>query len=148
MSIDLPDLKRPPIHVVFPRWPCDGDAWIHPDDRCLASNLLPGDRVFRCEETEGPYNLLTYGYRALRVEPVLWLEVPEEGLKIGDQVEVLSRMGKNWPRVGFIREMRWRESGRQIAYQLRERTRDIPTFYYADDLRRIEQFDRSFIVLD
>jgi hypothetical protein len=148
MSSGLPDLKRRPFQVVLPRWPRDGEEWIHPDDRCLAQNLLPGDRVFRCEGTEGDYNVLSYGHRILRLKPVLWLEVPEEGLRIGDQVEVLSQMGRNWPRVGFIREMRWRESQRRIAYQIRERTRDIATVYSALDLRRIEHFDRSYALLD
>jgi hypothetical protein len=138
----LPDLKRPPLHAVLLRWPRDGEGWIHPEDRCLAQNLLPSDRVFRCEGTEGPYNVLTYGHRVLRIEPVLWIEIRNEGLQIGDQVEVLSRMGKNWPRVGFIREMRWRESRRQIAYQISARTGAIPTWYTADDLRRIEYFQR------
>jgi hypothetical protein len=147
MSSNLPDLKRPAFHVVLPRWPRDGDDWIHPDDRCLAQYLFPGDRVFRCEGTEGEYNVLSYGHRIVRLEPVLWLEVPEEGLRIGDQVEVLSRLGKNWPRVGFIREMRWHESQRRISYQIRERTRDIPTLYTAQDLRRIEHFDRSYAAL-
>lgn len=140
MTFVLQDLRRPAIHVVLQRWPRDGVAWIHPDDRHLAGSLIPSDRVFRCENTEGVYNVLTYGHRVIRIEPVLWLEVPVEGLRIGDQVEVLSRLGKNWPRVGFLREMRWRESSRTIAYQIRERDRNIPTWYAADDLRRIEQF--------
>jgi hypothetical protein len=148
MSFRLLDLERPPMLVILPRWPKDGDDWIHPHDRTLARSLLPGDRVFRCEGTEGPYNVLTYGHRVLRIEPVLWLEAPDEGLRVGDQVEVLSQMGRNWPRVAFIREMRWGEHRRRVLYQLRERTRDIPTFYLADDLRRIDRFDRSQSVLE
>jgi hypothetical protein len=109
----------------------------------LAGVLLPSDRVFVCEDYERPYNVLSYGHRALRVEPVLWLEVADEGLRIGDQVEVLSRMGKNWPRIGVIREMRWSETQQKISYQICARERNIPTRYGADDLRRIENFDRS-----
>ncbi len=143
MTFVLHDLKRPPVQVVLSRWPCDGDEWIHPDDRHLANRLLPSDRVFRCEDVEGPYNVLTYGDRILRIEPVLWLEVPDEGLRVGDQVEVLSRMGRNWPRIGFIREVLWQDSQRRIVYQIRERHRDLLTFYAAEDLRRVEYFDRS-----
>jgi hypothetical protein len=139
MSFPLPDLKRPPFQVVLLRWPRDGDDWIHPDDRQLAHSLLPSDRVFRCEDTEGPYNVLTYGHRLLRIEPVLWQEVPDEGLRIGDQVEVLSRWGKNWPRIAVIQEIRWREGQRKISYQVRERTRDIPTLYAAEDLKLLSR---------
>ncbi len=143
MTFVLRDLKRPPIQVVLLRWPRDGDGWIHPEDRRLANSLLPSNRVFRCEEVEGPYNVLTYGDRVIRVEPVLWLEVPDEGLRVGDQVEVLSRMGKNWPRVGFIREVRWLDTRQSIVYQVRERRCEIPTQYAAEDMRRVEYFDRS-----
>ena len=142
------ELKRTPFNVVLLRWPRDGDDWIHPDDRCLAQNLLPGDRVFRWEGTEGPYHVLTYGHRVLRIEPVLWREVPQEGLAMGDQVEVLSRMGRNWHRVGFISEIRWRESAGRIVYQIRARSRLIPTTYLAEDLRRIEHFDRTYAGLE
>lgn len=138
----LPDLRRPPINVVLLHWPQDGEGWIHPEDRCLAQNLLPSNRVFRCEERNGRYNVLSYGHRVLRIESVLWREVPDEGLQIGDQVEVLSRFGRNWPRVAEIREIRWRETAHEIVYQLRERTRDIPTPYAAGDLRRLEYFER------
>ena len=140
MSFSLPPLKPPPRNAVLLHWPQDGDGWIHPDDRQLAAWLLPSDRVFHYEGTEGRYNVLTYGDRVLRIEPVLWLEGPDEGLRVGHQVEVLSRMGKNWPRVGFIREMRWSEGRRVIRYQIRERDRKIPTPYAADDLRRIDAF--------
>lgn len=146
MSFVLPDLKPPPRNVVLLRWPRDGDAWIHPEDRHLAHRLLPSDRVFRCEEFEGGYNVIAYGDRRLRIEPVLWLEVAEEGFQIGDQVEVLSRLGKNWPRIGYIREMRWSEGQRSIWYQIQERNRLIPTRYVADDLRRVENFEsRGFL---
>jgi hypothetical protein len=141
MTFHLPDLKRPPFHVVLLHWPRDGEDWVHPDDRQLARSLLPSDRVFCCDDTEGPYNVISYGHRVLRIEPVLWQEVPHEGLRIGDHVEVLSRWGKNWPRIAVIREIRWRESQRTIAYQVRERTRDIPTLYAADDLRRLDRFE-------
>jgi hypothetical protein len=143
MDFPLPDLKRPPFHVVLLRWPRDGDDWVHPDDRQLARSLLPSDRVFRCEGVEGPYNVITYGHRLLRIEPVLWQEVPDEGLRIGDQVEVLSRWGKNWPRIAVIQEIRWRETQRTITYQVRERTRDIPTLYAAEDLKLLRRGESS-----
>ena len=143
MSFALRDLKPPPRLIVLLRWPRDGEDWIHPDDRHLAGALLPSNRVFVCDDYQRPHNVISYGHRLLRIEPVLWLAVADEGLRIGDQVEVLSRMGKNWPRIGMIREMRWNESQQSISYQIRGRERDIPTFYSADDLRRVENFDRS-----
>jgi hypothetical protein len=143
MSFALQPLKRPPRHVVLLHWPRDGEAWIHPDDRHLAGVLLPSDRVFLCEDDEGPYHVLTYGHRTLRVEPVMCVDVPDEGLRVGDQVEVLSRMGKNWPQIGFIREVRWSETQQAVWYQIRTRDRLLPTRYRADDLRRVERFDRS-----
>ena len=82
----LADLVRPPFHVVLLHWPRDGDDWIHPDDRHLAGRLIPSDRVFLREGAEGPYHVLTYGHRLVRIEPAMWQEAPHEGLRIGDQV--------------------------------------------------------------
>lgn len=143
MSFVLSDLKRPPVHVVLLRWPRDGEAWIHPEDRELARRLLPSDRVFRRERVVKRYNVLRYGRLVLRIEPVLWRIVPDEGFLVGDPVEVLSRLGRNDPGLGAIREMRWCETTQTVWYQLRRGQTDDPRPYAAADLRLVESFERQ-----
>ena len=45
--MELPDIKLTPKYGYYPRWPEDGDAWVHPEDAALAKALLPSPRVFR-----------------------------------------------------------------------------------------------------
>ena len=73
--------------------------------------MIPSDRVFRRDGTEGEYLLMHYGDVTLRVRRTLWQEVSPEGFEIGDWVEVLSRGMRNEPRTGVIREMLWDERG-------------------------------------
>jgi len=133
-----PPLKTDPKWGYFPWWPEDGDAWVCPEDVAQARAMIPSSRVFRREGTEDGYQVLHYGEVRLRVRPVLWQEVPHEGLEIGDWVEVLSRGMRNEPRVGVIREMLWDERAGSMRYQITEAGQPIEQLYAREDLRRVE----------
>jgi hypothetical protein len=133
-----PPLKTDPKYGYFPRWPQDGNGWLHPDDVAVARTMIPSGRVFRRDGTVGEYVLLHYGDVALRVRPALWQEVEPEGLEIGDWVEVLSRGMLNEPRTGTIREMLWDEDVRELRYQIYEGGQLIDRLYAREDLQRVE----------
>jgi hypothetical protein len=134
----MPPLKTDPKYGYFPRWPEDGDDWVHPRDRSLARSYIPGPRVFRRDGHRGDYVVLHYGRLRLRVKPALWNEVPGEGFEVGDWVEVLSRGQINTPRTGVIREMHWDARTRSMMYFIDDNRQPIPKAYSAADLRHVE----------
>lgn len=131
-------MQQFPDYGVYPWWPEDGDAWIHPEDIQLARQMLPGGRVFRRDGRSGPFYNVSSGTIRLRLRPALWISVPGEGLDVGDRVQVLSRLGKNQPRIGTICDMHWQFQQRRIVYHLWDIDCRIPEPYLADDLERLE----------
>jgi hypothetical protein len=138
MTRTPPPLKTDPKYGYFPRWPQDGNDWLHPGDVALARTLIPSQRVFCRDGTDGEYHLIHYGQITLRVRPALWQEVSHEGFEIGDWVEVLSRGMRNEPRTGVIREMLWDERERAVCYQITENDVPIADLYTREDLQRVE----------
>jgi hypothetical protein len=133
-----PPLKTDPKYGYFPRWPQDGNAWLHPQDVARARAMIPSGRVFRRDGSAGEYSLLHYGDVTLRVRPALWQEVDPEGLEIGDWVEVLSRGMLNEPRTGTVREMLWDEDAAALRYQIVEGGQPVDHLYAREDLQRVE----------
>ncbi|MEI8212015.1 MAG: hypothetical protein WCI02_07690 [Planctomycetota bacterium] len=124
----LPDLG------VFLAWPERGLAAFHPDDAELAQTLIPSDRVFERTAFDGTYYRIQYGSIALRIQPSMWLSVRDEGLRIGDQVEVRSRMLQNDPCIASIMEMRYASSKGVILYTLSQSEMPNPKLFEATDL--------------
>ncbi len=131
-------LNVEPRYGYYPWWPEDGNEWLHPEDVERARRMIPSMRVFRREGEEGPYVVLYYGDVKLRVLRTLWKEINGEGFELGEWVEVLSRLRKNEPRTGTIREMLWDERTRGLRYQLHDNGLPIANFYAAEDLRHVE----------
>lgn len=136
--MELPDIKLTPKYGYFPRWPEDGDAWVHPEDAALARSLLPSPRVFRRDGEFAPFAVLHYGDIRLRVKPAMWQEVAWEGFELGDWVEVLSRGMQHTSRTGVICEMEFDVRNSALRYQIREVDQQIPTWYAASDLRPVD----------
>jgi hypothetical protein len=136
--MSAPPLKTDPKYGYFPRWPQDGNDWLHPDDVATARAMIPSQRVFRRDGVDGEFSILHYGGVTLRVRPALWQEVEPEGLEIGDWVEVIPRGMLNEPRTGTIREVLWDEQSHAMCYQISEGGQLIDTRYARDDLQRVE----------
>lgn len=119
-----PDLKLITKHGVF-LWGSDQlFKWVHPDDLELASQIIPGYRIFRrepCrvqEERDEGYAEIFYGAQSLRIKPIVWLEVTPEGFDIDDRVEILSDQGKRQPGLATIKQIYWNRYSQQIEYTL------------------------------
>jgi len=134
----VPPLKTDPKYGYFPWWPEDGDAWVHPEDVAMARVMLPSQRVFRRDGSQGEYLLMHYGDVTLRVRRTLWQEVEPEGFGIGDWVEVRARGMLNEPRTGIIREMLWDERVPGMRYQISENGQPIEQLYAREDLQHVE----------
>ncbi|MGI9517568.1 MAG: DUF6960 family protein [Pirellulaceae bacterium] len=117
-EFDLPPLKRPPVYGVFRWWPEDGEEWIHPFDIGIVRQLVPGNRVFRREDLDDDYLLISYGDIQFRVHSTIWYEIDYEGFDVGDNVEIKSRMGQADPFIGRIKDMFWNHRYKQIEYYL------------------------------
>lgn len=137
-TVTPPPLKTDPKYGCFPWWSEDGDDWVHPADVAQARSMIPSDRVFRRDGTEGEYVLMHYSDVSLRVRRTLWQEVAPEGFELGDWVEVLGRSMRNEPRTGVIREMLWDERAQAIRYLISENDVPIEQRYAREDLRHVE----------
>lgn len=135
-GIDWPLL---PDSGVYLTWPDAGIEAIHPDDRALAEQLIPSDRVFRRVAFDGEYYTVEYGQRSFRIRPSLWLQVPEEGFQIGDRVEVPSRMMQADPMIAVITEMRYSQTRGVILYTLLHNDMPFPREFSAEELLQLTQ---------
>jgi len=119
------------------RWPQDGNAWIHPDDREGVERLVPSRRVFRRESFDGEYYHLRYGAIQLRIRPCLWWKVAAEDIEIDDQVEVLSQLGQVEPLIGQVSEKMYDPHQSRIYYLLRNREVQLTREYFYHELQRL-----------
>src|SRR6056297_2020564 len=124
-----------PDYGCIPRWPVDGQAFIHPADVTIALRCFPSERVLRRERFDGTFYHFRYGRIRFRLRPMLWLKVQPEGIDVGDTVETV---GVGMERELFVAKV-WgmhyvRRKGR-ILYRLRRSDSVIPNLYTADQLR-------------
>jgi hypothetical protein len=134
-GIDWPPL---PDMGVYLTWPEKGLDAIHPNDRVLAEQLIPSDRVFLRTAFDGAYYTVEYGKQSIRIQPSLWLQVKDEGFRIGDQVEVPSRMMQNDPMIAVILEMRYSQENGIIHYLLLHNEMPVEHPFTAEDLIQLK----------
>jgi len=130
-GIEWPQL---PDMGVYLTWPEQGLQAIHPDDQAIAEELIPSDRVFRRTAFDGVYYTAEFGDRTIRIKPSLWLQVKDEGLRIGDQVEVPSRMMQADPLIGVIIDMRYCQDQGIIRYGLLHSDMPLDHTFRAEEL--------------
>jgi hypothetical protein len=135
-------MREYPFYVRYPRWPVDGEAWIHPEDRDEARPLILSDRVFRCDGVEEGYNVLRYGKVRIRVKPALWDEVSGEGFDVGQEVELRSNWGRNEPGLAEICEMFWSPYHGRIRYRVRQNAMDLDRDFSSDDFLPLDEQKR------
>ena len=131
-------MQLDPRYGYYPRWPEDGDEWIHPQDVEVTRKMIPSFRVWRSDRNDGPFAIVSYGEIHVRLRPSIWIQVAGEGIDIGDWVEVKSRLQKNTYQIARVCEMRWDVYQRCIAYRVQGNQYTIPTSYYRADLRPID----------
>lgn len=127
-------LKPKPKFGVYLRWPVDGDDWIHPDDVSLALKLIPSRRIFIQTELDDTYRQVRYGKYAIRVEPTMWLEVPDPVFLVGDPVEIKSDMGRLQAQIATVKNVFWNQPKRRVEYQLKRRGQTVPKIFFRHDL--------------
>ena len=143
------DVSMLPKHGVFFRWPAEGDfEWVHPDDRDLIQQMIPGSRIFcrdiceDAEDRENGYYSIEYGGVKIRVKPAMWLLVDHEGYEVGDRIEVKSNHGKHTPVIGNIREIEYDPIGRRTIYLITVNDIPLKKKFFKEDFhpcRRLEQ---------
>lgn len=139
----LPPIRTDPRYGCFPRWPEDGDAWVHPEDVTLARQLIPSPRIWRLDEGEDPTDgkpvrTISYGKLRLRVAPAMWQPMPEPAFTLGDWVEVRTADHQHEPHTGQVREVEWDAYSSEIVYLLTERGQPLPSYYRAEELVAVE----------
>ena len=130
--MDWPPL---PDYGCFPRWPEDGDDFIHPDDRDLASRCIPSERVLRRDQFDGTYYHYSYGLLHFRLRPAMWLKVRVDGIDIGDEVETVGMSLERELFVATVWGMYWVARKGCILYRLKRGDMAVPRLYALKDLR-------------
>ncbi|MFG0261565.1 MAG: hypothetical protein ACF788_04165 [Novipirellula sp. JB048] len=124
-----------PVYGCFPRWPQDGQDFIHPDDLAIVSRRIPSERVFRRDAFDGTYYHYRYGAVRFRLRPCLWLAVEPEGIDVGDSIETV---GVEMERERFVAEVYGMYFVRRkgcILYRLRRGSTTIPNLFPRNSLR-------------
>lgn len=132
LEIQSPTL---PDYGCIPRWPAEGQSFIHPDDVAVATRCFPSERVFRRDRFDGVYYHYRYGQVRFRLRPSMWLKIRPDGIDIGDSVETI---GIGMERELFVAKV-WgmyyvRRKG-CIVYRLRRSGTLVPRLYTSDQLR-------------
>ena len=136
-NFKMEPLKRPPRYGVFLTWPIDGNDWIHPEDVERANQMIPSNRVFRREDLDSEFSILTYGNQTIRVRPSMWLEIEHDGYEMGDTVEIKSDFGRQKPMIARIAEVYWNKREQRIEYVLKQEGRIIESRLTANDFRMV-----------
>jgi len=124
MRPELPDRGS------FPRWPAEGTAWIHPDDRATVMHFVPSDRIFKRERFDGTFYHFCYGEIRFRLKPCMWLPLADEGVDIGDLVETIGFAMERELFVGTVSQALYSaEEGRCVYRLTRAGTMDDERLY-------------------
>lgn len=137
-------MQWPPLpdYGCFPRWPGDGDEFIHPDDHADAARCIPSRRVLRRERFDGTHYHYRYGRLSFRLRPVMWLKVAWEGIDIGDEVETTGLGLERERFVGRVWGMHHVSRKGCILYRLKRGDLPVPRLYAASDLRLLSDKQR------
>ncbi|TWT64683.1 hypothetical protein [Allorhodopirellula solitaria] len=128
-----------PQYGLMPRWPENGQGFIHPDDVSIVSRLIPSERVLRRNSFDGRYYHYTYGEFAFRLLPCMWLPITAEGLDIGDEVETLGVGMERDLFVGVITGMYYVRRKGRILYRLRRAEQTQRRLYLREHLRLLSE---------
>lgn len=124
-----------PDYGCIPRWPQDGQAFIHPDDVAIATRCFPSERVLRRERFDGVYYHYSYGPHRFRLRPSMWLTVKPDGIDIGDSVETIGVAMERDLFVAEIWGMYYVQRKGCILYRLKRGDTTVPNLYPASHLR-------------
>ncbi len=130
--MDWPQL---PDYGIIPRWPEEGQSFIHPDDVAIATRCFPSGRVLRRDAFDGVYYHYSYGAVRFRLRPCMWLAVRTDGIDMGDLVETT---GVGMERELFVAQvwgMHYVSRKGCILYRLRRRDSLVPNLFHAGQLK-------------
>ncbi len=123
---------------VFLNWPQKGLDWIHPDDVSVVKAMIPGQRVFKRSAWDESYYTFVYGEAAIRLKPTLWLRLEQRlDLEVGQQVELLARLGRNDPGVFRVAEILWDAERGCVTFCLKRDGLVLPRPFTRQDLRPV-----------
>ncbi len=128
-----------PQYGLMPRWPENGDAFIHPDDVSLVSRLIPSERVLRRDSYDGTYYHYRYGDLSFRMRPCLWLPIEAEGLDLADEVETIGVGMERELFIGVVTGMYYVRRKGRILYRLSRGDQTIGRLYVREHLRLLTE---------
>ncbi len=127
-----------PDYGFFPRWPQDGQSWIHPDDVPFVTRVIPSERVFKRVSFDDAYYHYRYGRMRFRLRPAMWLKVDAEGFDIGDKIETTGIGLERELFLGEICGMYYLRRKGRIAYRVRRAGNMVPGLFLGDQMRLLK----------
>lgn len=131
-----------PQYGLFPRWPEEGQGWIHPADVSLVTRFIPSERVMRRDAFDGAFYHYRYGKHRFRLRPCLWLPVAAEGVDVDDEVETIGINGQRELFVGSVAGMYYVRRKGRLLYRLRRGDYVLPKLFLREHLRLLSQKER------
>ncbi len=132
--MDWPPL---PDYGCFPRWPENGQSFIHPQDVSTATQLIPSERVFKRFAFDDVYYHFAYGRHRFRLRPAMWLSVTYEGIDIGDQVETTGLAMNQEQFIATVWGMYYVARKGCILYRLRRGERVVPHLFASHQIKNL-----------
>ncbi|MCM2373202.1 hypothetical protein NB063_21535 [Rhodopirellula sp. ICT_H3.1] len=126
----------------MPRWPENGQEFIHPEDVSLVSRLIPSERVLRRDSFDGAFYHYRYGDLSFRLRPCMWLPIQGEGLDIGDEVETVGLGMERDLFIGVINGMYYVRRKARILYRLRRGDQTLNKLFVQEHLRLLTNKQR------
>lgn len=125
----------------FPWCPEPLERLVHPFDLSIAGRFVPGPRILtvnRCP-TDDQYLLAHYGHLCFRIKPILWREVSDPGVQLGELVEISQIFSPREPRIATVEEITWDSKDEGIRFQLSSRGRVLPELYSASQFSPVKK---------
>lgn len=99
---------------LYPWFTEHGEEMIFSDDLSKFKDLSPYGKVFKCEEENEDYIVLSYGIEAFRVKPQLFKKIPKPAFQIGERVKLM----KDQVQEAVIVEVNWHIKNKEHIYYI------------------------------
>ncbi len=109
------------------------DDMIDIDDRMNYFGIIPNGKIFECVN-EGERLTLRYGDKEFRVNPQLYKVVYEPKYKIGDKVNIISKL-----KIVQITDINWHMKDNTPFYFVQEDGKKSTRRYYESELEKIDE---------
>lgn len=114
------------------------DSMIHKEDLQIAYDYKFKTNIFCVAGQEKGFILLKQHDISLRVKIDCLKHINYEGFYLADKVNILSKNGKNTPKVGYIENLSYHFIKKRLSYVLTDlNNKKLTKRYFSDDIKKV-----------